>query len=235
MELTELEAAGLKAALYGPPADRVWLYVHGKGGCKEEAEDFAALACPRGWQVLAADLPGHGTRRGDGVPLDPWHAAPELRALLGYAKGRWQHTALRCTSLGAWFSLLAFAGERLEQALFVSPVVDMEGLIRDMMGWAGVSEAQLEAAGELDTPFGETLSWPYLQYVRAHPVSRWPTPTALLYASGDAMLRRTAVEDFARRFGGALTVLEGGEHWFHTPEQLAALHRWESDVLEQMK
>ena len=111
----------------------------------------------------------------------------------------------------------------------------MEGLIRDMMGWAGVSEAQLEAAGELDTPFGETLSWPYLQYVRAHPVSRWPTPTALLYASGDAMLRRTAVEDFARRFGGALTVLEGGEHWFHTPEQLAALHRWESNVLEQMK
>ena len=177
----------------------------------------------------------HGARRGDGVPLDPWHAAPELRALLGYAKGQWRHTALRCTSLGAWFSLLAFAGERLEQALFVSPVVDMEGLIRDMMGWAGVSEAQLEAAGELDTPFGETLSWPYLQYVRAHPVSRWPTPTALLYASGDAMLRRAAVEDFARRFGGALTVLEGGEHWFHTPEQLAALHRWESDVLEQMK
>ena len=33
MELTELEAAGLKASLYGPPADRVWLYVHGKGGC----------------------------------------------------------------------------------------------------------------------------------------------------------------------------------------------------------
>lgn len=100
MELTELEAAGLNASLYGPPADRVWLYVHGKGGCKEEAADFAALACPRGWQVLAADLPEHGARRGDGVPLDPWHAAPELRALLGYAKGRWQHTALRCTSLG---------------------------------------------------------------------------------------------------------------------------------------
>ena len=118
MELTELEAAGLNASLYGPPADRVWLYVHGKGGCKEEAADFAALACPRGWQVLAADLPEHGARRGDGVPLDPWHAAPELRALLGYAKGRWQHTALRCTSLGAWFSLLAFAGERLEQALW---------------------------------------------------------------------------------------------------------------------
>lgn len=136
MELTELEAAGLNASLYGPPADRVWLYVHGKGGCKEEAADFACLACPRGWQVLGGRLAGARARRGDGVPLDPWHARPSCGAV-GYAKGRWQHTALRCTSLGAWFSLLAFAGERLEQALFVSPVVDMEGLIRDMMGWAG--------------------------------------------------------------------------------------------------
>lgn len=99
---------------------------------------------------------------------------------------------------------------------------------------AGVSEAQLRRRRAGHSLRGDPLL-PYLQYVRAHPVSRWPTPTALLYASGDAMLRRTAVEDFARRFGGALTVLEGGEHWFHTPEQLAALHRWESDVLEQMK
>lgn len=216
------------------PPTRVWLYVHGKGGCKEEAADFAALACPRGWQVLAADLPEHGTPRGRGAP-GPLARSARAAGAVGLCQRAVAAYRPAVHQSGAWFSLLAFAGERLEQALFVSPVVDMEGLIRDMMGWAGVSEAQLEAAGELDTPFGETLSWPYLQYVRAHPVSRWPTPTALLYASGDAMLRRTAVEDFARRFGGALTVLEGGEHWFHTPEQLAALHRWESDVLEQMK
>ena len=34
----------LPAVLYGGQAERVWLYVHGKGGCKEEAADFAALA-----------------------------------------------------------------------------------------------------------------------------------------------------------------------------------------------
>ena len=234
MTLT-LNHASVPAVLYGFPSPQVWLCLHGKGGRKEEAESFAQVVCSKGWQVLAIDLPGHGARSGGPELFTPWHAVPELRDLLSLSGQKWNRLALRAVSLGAWFSLLAFAGERLEQALFVSPVVDMEGLIRDMMGWAGVSEAQLEAAGELDTPFGETLSWPYLQYVRAHPVSRWPTPTALLYASGDAMLRRTAVEDFARRFGGALTVLEGGEHWFHTPEQLAALHRWESDVLEQMK
>ena len=229
MELTELEAAGLNASLYGPPADRVWLYVHGKGGCKEEAADFAALACPRGWQVLAADLPEHGARRGDGVPLDPWHAAPELRALLGYAKGRWQHTALRCTSLGAWFSLLAFQDRPLDRALFVSPVLDMERLIQEMMSWAGVTESRLEAEGEISTEFGETLSWPYLQYVRAHPVSRWETPTRILWAQKDHLVPRDTVDRFARRFRCSLTAAEGMEHWFHTPEQLAVLRQWEDE------
>ena len=229
MELTELEAAELNASLYGPPADRVWLYVHGKGGCKEEAADFAALACPRGWQVLAADLPEHGARRGDGVPLDPWHAAPELRALLGYAKGRWQHTALRCTSLGAWFSLLAFQDRPLDRALFVSPVLDMERLIQEMMSWAGVTESRLEAEGEISTEFGETLSWPYLQYVRAHPVSRWETPTRILWAQKDHLVPRDTVDRFARRFRCSLTAAEGMEHWFHTPEQLAVLRQWEDE------
>ena len=42
MELPELGAAGLNPSLYGPPADRVWLYVHGKGGCKEEAGGLSA-------------------------------------------------------------------------------------------------------------------------------------------------------------------------------------------------
>lgn len=94
MELTELEAAGLNASLYGPPADRVWLYVHGKGGCKEEAADFAALACPRGWQVLAADLPGaRGTPRGRGAPGPPGTQRRAAGRCWAMPKGRWQHTA----------------------------------------------------------------------------------------------------------------------------------------------
>ena len=117
---------------------------------------------------------------------------------------------------------------RLEKALFVSPVLDMEALIGDMMAWAGVDEDQLKARGEVPTAFGETLSWRYLQYVRAHRVRAWPTPTALLRAQGDALVREETVREFLRRFGGTLTVEPEGEHWFHTPEQLAALRRWEA-------
>ena len=35
------------------------------------------------------------------------------------------------------------------------------------------------------------------------------------------------VEAYARKHGAKLTVMEGGEHWFHTPAQLAALREWE--------
>ena len=218
----------IPALLWGGPAPRVWLYVHGKGGSKEEGEGFATAACPTGAQVLALDLPEHGARRGSPVPLVPWAVVPELRALLDYAQTRWETVALRCTSLGAWFSLLAFGEVRLEKALFVSPVLDMEALIGDMMAWAGVDEDQLRTRGEIPTAFGETLSWRYLQYVRAHRVRAWPTPTALLRAQGDTLVREETVREFLRRFGGTLTVEPEGEHWFHTPEQLAALRRWEA-------
>ena len=75
--------------------------------------------------------------------------------------------------------------------------------------------------------FGETLSWEYLEYARTHKVTDWETPTSILYAGGDTLIRRESVEYFARCFGADLTVMEEGEHWFHTPEQVAFLRRWE--------
>ena len=217
----------IPAVLYGAESNRVWLYLHGKHGCKEEAKPFAEIVCPKGAQVLAIDLPEHGERKSSTETLTPWDAVPEMQRLLSCARTRWEHIALRCTSLGAWFSLLAFGGEKLEQALFVSPVLDMERLIRDMMGWAEVSEERLKAEGEIPTGFGETLSWRYLQYAQAHPITNWRTPTAILYAGRDNLTGRETVDSFVCRFGCELTVMENGEHWLHTPEQLSVLKDWE--------
>lgn len=228
MKTERLQIQGIPAVIYGEASEKVWLYVHGKQSAKEAAGRFAETVCARGWQVLSADLPEHGERSGGPVPLDPWHAVPELREIFAWASRRWGRRALRCTSLGTWFSLLALEGEPLERALFVSPVLDMELLILDMMQWAGISEESLEAAGELPTDLGETLSWEYLQYARTYKIEDWDTPTSILYAGGDTLIRREAVEYFARRFGAELTVMENGEHWFHTPEQVAFLRRWEA-------
>ena len=221
------------ALVWGEDCDRVFLFVHGKHGCKEEASAFAELVCPRGWQVLSIDLPEHGERqnRTDGVSLVPWEAVPELRAVMAQARARWKEVSLYAVSIGAWLSLLAFPDTPPVRSLFVSPVLDMNALIKTMMGWAQVTEEQLQQEGCIPTSFGETLSWKYACFARKHPISSWSSPTEILYGSADALTSRQTVASFVRRFGCGLTVLEGGEHWFHTPEQLAFLRAWETRVL----
>lgn len=212
--------------LIGEPARRVYLYIHGKNGSKEEALDFAELACPAGYQVLALDLPEYGERKNAPERLLPWVVIPELQFICQYAKVHWRSVSLRATSIGAWLSMMALQDKELKQALFVSPVVDMEDLITNMMQWAGVTEAQLQQAGEIPTTFGETLSWKYLCWVREHPL-QWHTPTQVLYGEKDNLTSREVLDRFKSSTGAHLTIMADGEHWFHTELQLAVLQSWE--------
>lgn len=69
----------------------------------------------------------------------------------------------------------------------------------------------------------------YLTWERQHPIQTWSCPTAILYAGQDNMTSRQTVERFVTAYDAALTVMENGEHWFHTPEQLAVLRAWEQE------
>ena len=227
MKTERITLKGIPALLIGEPSRKVYLYVHGKMGSKEEALAFAEQACPAGYQVLAIDLPEHGERKNGPERLLPWVVVPELQFMDQYARVHWRQVSLRATSIGAWFSMLALQEKALRRALFVSRIVDMEDLIGRMMQQADVTEAQLKAAGEIPTDFGETLSWPYLCWVREHPL-HWKVPTQVLYADTDPLTGHTAMERFRQQTGAHLTILEGGEHWFHTETQLAALQSWES-------
>ena len=123
--------------------------------------------------------------------------------------------------------MLALAGQPVDSCLFVSPVVDMENLIQNMMTWAGVTEERLEREREIPTDFGQTLSWEYLSYVRRHPVHALSARTHILYGDRDDLVPQPVVERFAQREGAALTVYPGGEPWFHTPEQVDVMGQWE--------
>lgn len=210
----------------GEPSRKVYLYVHGKNGSKEEALAFAEVACPAGYQVLALDLPEHGERKDAPEKLVPWVVVPELQLVYQYAKVHWRSVSLRADSIGAWLSMMALQEKDLKQALFVSPVVDMENLIANMMQWADVTEAQLQQAGEIPTEFGETLSWKYLCWVREHPL-QWHTPTQVLYGEKDNLTSREVLDRFKANTGAHLTIMADGEHWFHTELQLAVLQSWE--------
>ena len=83
-------------------------------------------------------------------------------------------------SIGAYFAINALSNQQIEKAYFISPVVDMERLIADMMIWANVTEDELKEKKEIQTTFGETLSWDYLCYARENPII-WEIPTHILY------------------------------------------------------
>lgn len=46
----------------------------------------------------------------------------------------------------------------IQKAYFISPIVNMEKLICDMMSWANVSEEELKRRKVIPTDFGEDLS-----------------------------------------------------------------------------
>ena len=113
----------------------------------------------------------------------------------------------------------------ISKAWFISPIVDMEKLIYDMMAWANATEKELQSKGVIHTGVGEDLTWAYLCYVRDHPVD-WTVPTQILYGSRDELTTPETIRSFAEKHNARLTVMEGGEHWFHTEEQMRFLDEW---------
>lgn len=216
----------IPAMIWGKPSSKGYLYVHGQGGAKEEAEFFARVANRHGWQVLSIDLPEHGERKGGQDCFNPWTVVPELLSVMEYMKQHWTQVALFANSIGAWFSMLSFKNEAIEKSLFVSPVLDMERLIQKMMSWANVSPDRLKQEQTIPTSFGQTLSWRYWEYAVQNPITQWTIPTKILYGGKDHLIDRDTAEAFAKTFHCELTIWDTGEHWFHTQEQLDVLYSW---------
>ncbi len=189
------------------------VYVHGKGGSAQEAEHYKAFFPDS--EVLGFDYRAQ----------TPWEAKEEFLRYFAEQRMKSERITLIANSIGAFFSLSSLDETIADMAYLISPVADMEKLISNMMQWANVSEAELAEKGEIPTSFGETLSWRYLCYVREHPIN-WRVPTRILYGEHDNLTSIETIEAFAERIGAELTVMPGGEHWFHTPEQMRFLDDW---------
>ena len=191
----------------------VVLYIHGKGGSAAESEHYRPLfpAC----EVVGLDYQS----------FTPWETGAEIRTAVEKLKPEYGNIILIANSIGAFFSMNAGIDGMLSKAYFISPIVDMEKLIGDMMQYANVSEEELKEKGVIRTDFGEDLSWEYLSYVRRHPV-KWEAPTEILCGSRDQLTSYETIAAFAREHRAGLTVMENGEHWFHTEEQMRFLDKW---------
>ena len=193
------------------------IYIHGKGGSAAESAHYEPL-------FPECDVIGF-----DYHAETPWEAKAEFPAYFAALREKYDAVYLIANSIGAYFSLHALAEQGIRAAFLISPIVDMEQLIGNMMQWAGVTEAELQQRGQIPTDFGEVLDWAYLSYVREHPIT-WRTPTFILYGGRDNMTSRETIAAFAERIHAALTIMPEGEHWFHTEEQMQFLDQWIRDA-----
>lgn len=189
------------------------VYVHGKGGSAQEAEHYKTL------------FPNHEVIGLDYRFQMPWDAKEEFFTFFAEKKKQCTHITLIANSIGAYFALSSLDETLVDRAYFISPIVDMETLICNMMQWSGVTEQELAEKQEIPTNFGETLSWNYLCYVRQHPII-WNVPTCILYGEHDNLTSFETISAFAKRHHADLTVMPNGEHWFHTEEQIQFLDEW---------
>jgi len=183
------------------------VYIHGREGLPYEADHYISL-------FKDADVVGF-----DYKSSYPWEAKDEFPQYFDRISAGYNSVSIIANSLGAFFSLIALGEKQLASAVFISPVVDMEKLISDMMGWGNISEAELMEKKQIVTSFGEELSWDYLCYVRENPI-KWKVPTYIIYGAKDHLTSFTTISDFAGKNNAKLFVMEDGEHWFHTEEQM---------------
>lgn len=162
----------------------------------------------------------------------PWNMEKQMKEAYEKLQKDYEEIFIIANSIGAYYAMHAFQKYSIRKALFISPILDMEKLILDMMQQANVTEKELYERGEISTEFGEVLSWEYLNFVRENPIT-WENPTEILYAGHDDLTSRETVDAFVRSHNAVLTVMDNGEHWFHTKEQMDFLNAWMKKAIEK--
>lgn len=193
--------------------NKIIIYIHGQGGSADEAVHYQSLF--KEYDVVGLEY----------TSQNPWEANKEFSYLFDSICKDYENVSIIANSIGAYYSMCALSNKKIEKAFFISPVVDMQKLIENMMIWANVSEEELQKKGQIETTFGQSLSWKYLSYAKKQTIN-WSIPTHILYGENDNLTSFETISKFAKKINATLTVMKDGEHWFHTDNQMTFLDNW---------
>ena len=193
------------------------IYIHGKYGTAEEAEYYKKF-------FNETDIIGF-----EYTSEYPWDFQKEFSNFIENIYTKYKKISIIANSIGAYFTMLSLTNKNIEKAFFISPIVDMEKLITDMMVSENITEEELYKKKEIKTSFGEILSWKYLTFVRKNPIE-WNVLTYILYGEKDNMTSYETILNFTNKSKANLTIMRDGEHWFHTDEQIEFLNNWIKDL-----
>ena len=235
MKIERIKINNIPSIIWGEKSNKVFIAIHGNMSNKEDEviKILAKEVVSKGYQLLSFDLPEHGERKLDTKYLcKVQNCVADLKQIIEYAKFNYNEINIWACSMGAYFSLLAYKDENISQCIFLSPVVNMKVIIDNMMLWSNTTEEKLKEKQEIKTDFGQTLYWDYYQYVKENPITTWNKNTCILYGNKDNMQNENIIKDFSRKFNCKLSILENGEHYFHTEEQLDYYRNWLGKIIE---
>lgn len=236
MKIERIKINNIPSIIWGEKSSKVFIAVHGNMSNKEDEviKILADKVVSKGYQLLSFDLPEHGERKEDNKYLcKVQNCVKDLKQIIEYAKLNYEEINLWACSMGAYFSSLAYKDEDIKQCVFLSPVVNMKSIIDNMMLWSDTTEEELKEKQEVKTDFGQILYWDYYKYVKDNPITNWNKKTYILYGDKDNMQDRTIIEGFVKDFNCNLTIMENGEHYFHTEEQLNYYNNWLDKILKE--
>ena len=225
MKVQSIKINNIPTIIWGEKSDKVYIHVHGKMSCKEYADNFAEIAKKKGYQTLSFDLPEHGERKDSNYRCDIWNGMHDLTVISDYAFSMWSDVSLFACSLGAYFSLNAYADRNFRNCLFQSPVLNMEYLIRQMFCCFNETEEKLYTESEIPTPV-DLLRWDYYQYVKEHPIEKWNIPTSILYGGKDNLQSEEVIQKFVKANDCKLTISQNSEHPFMQKEDIKTVRTW---------
>ena len=235
MKTERIKINDIPSIIWGEKSSEVYIAVHGNMSNKEDQviKILAEKVVSKGYQLLSFDLPEHGERKDNTTYLcKVQNCVKDLKQVIEYAKKNFDEIYLWACSMGAYFSLVSYKDEDIKQCLFLSPVVNMKIIIDNMMLLSSVTEKELKEKQEVKTDFGQTLYWDYYKYVKENPIINWNKKTYILYGNKDNLQEEKIINDFCIKFNCKLSVLENGEHFFHTEEQLEFYKNWLDKIIK---
>jgi len=224
----------IPAIIWGNTSNKILIEIHGNLSNKEDVviAKIAKRAVESGYQVISFDLPEHGDRNDSSYKCEPSNCISDLQAVYRYSKSLGTDISVFGCSIGAYFSLLAYKEYEINQLIFLSPVVNMEKIIKNMMRGFDISEERLKSEQRIELPIGQTLDWDYYSFVRDNRIfDKWQSPINILYGRKDMMCEWSEISDFVTRNNADVKIDEDGEHYYHTQEHLETIDQWLDEVL----
>lgn len=233
MKKEKILIENIPTIIWGENKKNIILAVHGNKSSKDDEiiEILAEEGIKLGYQIVSFDLPNHGERTNKENTVKVENYLRDLRKVFEYIKSKNKKITLFGNSMGAYFSLLELKEERLDQVLFLSPVVNMFEIIKGMMYWFNISEEELCDRKKIETPIGETLYYDYYKYVKDNEVNLWNNNTKILYGKKDSLVSLKSLNEFIEKFKGEITYSENSEHYFYTEEDIGVYRKWINSCL----